>query len=95
MLHTVNLKESDIERVRKFRYSTCGLTIVETTFYEPYWNFIANYCLPDWLAPNLLTISGLLFPVMTIILIYLESPGFDKVLPGWVWAFAFFGTFWF
>ena len=77
MLHTVDLKKEDIERVKKFRYRTCGLTIVETTLYEPYWNLIANYCLPDWLAPNLLTISGLIFPVMTMVLMYVISPAFD------------------
>ena len=95
MTHSVDLKKEDIERIKKFRYQTCGLTIVETTFYEPYWNFIANRCLPDWLAPNALTLMGLIFPIVTMAVMAILTPGFDQVLPGWVWGLAFFGTFWF
>jgi hypothetical protein len=95
MLHRVNLEKDDIERIKKYRYATNGLTIVERTIYEPYWNFVANHCLPDWMAPNLITLSGLIFPILALIVILVMSPGFTEVLPPWVFVFIVFSTFWF
>ena len=59
----VTLSKQELENIKNFRYQTNGLTPVEKIVYEPFWNFIANYCLPDWLAPNLLTIMGLIVPL--------------------------------
>lgn len=74
----VKLSKKDLENISTFRYQTNPLTPFETMFYEPYWNFLANKCLPDWLAPNALTILGTLFPLITLIVICYTDPSFSQ-----------------
>lgn len=68
---------------------------MEKYIFNPFWTVIADYCLPDWLAPNLLTILGLLVPLAQMVVIGMYSAGFDQVLPNWVWLLCFGGLFWF
>lgn len=68
---------------------------MEKYIFNPFWTVIADYCLPDWLAPNLLTILGLLVPLAQMVVIGMYSAGFDQVLPNWVWLLCFVGLFWF
>ena len=62
--------------------------------YVPFWNFIANR-LPDWLAPNLMTLMGLIFPIISSVAIAYYSMDFTAVVPHWVWLLCTFGSFWF
>ena len=64
-------------------------------FYDPYWTFLANHCLPDWLAPNALTLMGIIFPMMTLICLGYLDPSMTLVLPGWVWVLSWFGDSWY
>ena len=64
-------------------------------FYDPYWNFLANRCLPDWLAPNALTLMGTIFPFLTLVVIGYLDPSMALVLPGWVWLLSWFGDSWY
>jgi hypothetical protein len=68
---------------------------LEKYIFNPFWTFLADYCLPDWLAPNALTLLGLLVPVTQLIVIGMYSMNFDGVLPNWVWLLSTFGLFWF
>ena len=109
MSRTGKLSEQQLENVKSFRYVTCGLTPLEQWVYDPYWNFIANNFFPDWLAPNVLTLMGLIFPLASLITIcYLDpivkskskrcvvrDPSFTQTLPGWVWLLAWFADFWY
>jgi len=63
--------------------------------YDPFWNFIANKCLPDSLAPNALTLMGLIFPLISTAAIAYYSIAFESILPHWVVFLCFFGSFWF
>lgn len=64
-------------------------------FYDPYWTFLANRCLPDWLAPNALTLMGIIFPMLTLICLGYLDPSMTLVLPGWVWFLSWFGDSWY
>lgn len=63
--------------------------------YEPFWNFLANHCLPDWLAPNALTLLGLCFPLAILITVCVLDPSFTQTLPCWVWLLSWFADFWY
>ena len=91
----VSLSKEDLQNIQKFRYKTNPLTPFEVMFYDPYWNFLANYCLPDWLAPNALTLMGIIFPMATLIVLGYLDPSMTLVLPGWVWLLSWFGDSWY
>ena len=95
MSRSGNLSKEELENIKSFRYKTCGLTPLEITVFEPYWNFIANNLLPDWLAPNALTLLGLLVPVSCLVTVCYLDPSFTATLPGWVWLLAVFADFWY
>lgn len=57
------LTTSELENIKSYRYKTNDFTPVENWIFDPYWKFLANYCLPDWLAPNALTLMGLIVPL--------------------------------
>ena len=95
MSRSGRLSEKQLENVKSFRYVTCGLTPLEQWVYDPYWNFIANNFFPDWIAPNVLTLMGLIFPLASLITICILDPSFTQTLPGWVWLLAWFADFWY
>ena len=68
---------------------------MEIALYDPFWTFIANNLLPDWLAPNALTLMGLLVPLTQLAVIGYFDMAFDSVLPNWVWLLCWFGLFWY
>ena len=59
-----HLSKQELENIKNFRYKTNDFTPVENLIYDPYWKFLANHCLPDWLAPNALTLMGLIVPLI-------------------------------
>lgn len=52
-----------LERIKDFRYKTNGLTFIEVHIFEHWWNFVV-YLTPRWVAPNLMTLLGLLLPLI-------------------------------
>ena len=68
---------------------------METYLFEPFWNFLANHCLPDRLAPNALTLAGLIMPLTVLLIIGAFDMTFSSVLPNWVWLLGWFALFWY
>ena len=95
MSRTGDLSEKELENIKSFRYKTCGLTFIEDWVFDPFWSFLANKCLPDWLAPNALTLIGLIFPIACLVSICYIDPTFTQTMPCWVWLLAFFADFWY
>jgi hypothetical protein len=60
----INLNKKELDHIKAYRYKTGGLTPLETYIFDPFWTFIANNFLPNWLAPNMMTIAGLLVPLI-------------------------------
>lgn len=63
--------------------------------FDPFWTFIANNLLPDWLAPNAMTLGGLIVPLMTLVTIGMLSPAFMGALPAWAIFLGFAALFWY
>ena len=70
LLLTLNSKQ--IEGVKTYKYITHGLTFIETNIFEYFWNWIVTL-LPSTLAPNLMTLLGLLFPFLSFLVIALND----------------------
>ena len=91
----INLNKKELDYIKAYRYKTGGLTPLETYIFDPFWTFIANNFLPNWLAPNLMTIAGLLVPIIQLVVIGFLDASFTAVLPAWVWFLCTFGLFWY
>lgn len=91
----ISLSKHDLENIKNYRYQTNGLTPVERYVYNHFWTFLADYCIPSWLAPNALTLLGLLVPLIQISVIGYLSVDFSQTLPHWVWLLCFSGLFWY
>jgi len=91
----IKLDKRDLENIKNYRYKTDGLTPVEVYVFEPFWNFVANNLLPDSLAPNLLTLMGLIGPVIVLIAVLAHDMTFTAILPNWVFLLGVAGLFWF
>jgi ethanolaminephosphotransferase len=69
---SIVLDSSSLLKIKNYKYQTNGLTFIETRFYNHFWNYVASL-LPKTLAPNLLTLLGLIIPFMQVIaLFYLD-----------------------
>ena len=51
--------------------------------------------LPDRLAPNALTLLGLVFPIISLVTVCYLDPSFTQTLPCWVWFLSVFADFWY
>ena len=68
----VNLTPKHLENIKNYRYVTNGLTFLETTIFEHFWNFVVSV-LPQSLAPNVMTLSGLIFPLGTLVYLLIND----------------------
>ena len=65
------LSHLQLENLKKHKYSSDGKSILDPIF-QPYWNWCVEK-LPMNLAPNLITLVGLLLNVVTSVLVVVYS----------------------
>lgn len=90
----ITLSIEDLENIKSYRYATNGLTPLEIHVFEPFWNFIARLY-PDWLAPNAITLCGLIVPFITTFIIDSMYPELTGAFPRWLMALCIFSNFWY
>lgn len=71
------LDEQALENIKNYKYKTNGLTFIETHFFEHWWNFVVKV-MPEWVAPNLMTLLGLVFPLMQFVFLACHDWTFTK-----------------
>jgi len=86
------LTDSQLKRLKDHKYCSEGKSALEV-FFQPFWNYVVSK-MPLWVAPNLITISGLIINVFTSALILLYSPKADSdEVPGFVFILCAIGLF--
>ena len=91
---SLHLDKQELENIKTYKYRTNGLTFIEINMFEYFWNFMASI-LPRRLAPNLLTLSGLIVPLLSFFAVMYYDWTFSKVLPNWVFILAAAALFWY
>jgi hypothetical protein len=81
------------ERVLKYKYSGSDKSLLYNYFISPLAQRIVDICYPEWLAPNTITITGLLLVVSSHVLLAFYSPNLDSPAPSYVYAYAAFCLF--
>lgn len=83
-----------LENIKNYRYQTNGLTFIEINVFEYFWNFVTQL-LPRSLAPNLLTLLGLVVPMLSFFAIMYYDWTLTQVLPNWIFLLCAFALFWY
>lgn len=66
------LTPAQLKRLSEHKYNSCGSTLLDPVL-QPYWNWLVTK-FPLWLAPNLMTISGLIITIITTLILVYYSP---------------------
>lgn len=85
------LTPAQLKRLAEHKYSSCGSTFLDPLL-QPYWNWLVTK-LPLSLAPNLMTISGLIITIVTTLILVYYSPDAQQEPPGWAFVLCAVGLF--
>ncbi|XP_050300421.1 choline/ethanolaminephosphotransferase 1 isoform X5 [Anthonomus grandis grandis] len=85
------LSESQLRRLGEHQYSCQSVSIFDKLL-QPYWNWLVLR-VPIWLAPNLLTIMGLIVNIFTALVLVSFSPDAKEEPPRWTCALCAIGLF--
>ena len=66
------LNDAQLKRLSDHKYSASGTSLIEP-FFQPFWKWLVEQC-PLWVAPNLLTITGLILNIVTTLVLIYYSP---------------------
>ncbi|GFY70700.1 hypothetical protein TNIN_274251 [Trichonephila inaurata madagascariensis] len=80
-----------LKRLSDHRYNSCGRTLFDPIV-QPFWNWLVLK-LPLWLAPNLMTITGLIINIVTSLILVFYSPDATQEAPRWAFVFCAVGIF--
>ncbi|GAB6033220.1 hypothetical protein CHUAL_012823 [Chamberlinius hualienensis] len=85
------LSQPQLRRLGEHKYS-CTSTSFMDKLMQSYWNWLVEK-LPMWLAPNLITIAGLIVNIVTSLILVLYSPNAREDIPRWACFLAAVGLF--
>ncbi|XP_040567438.1 cholinephosphotransferase 1 [Lepeophtheirus salmonis] len=85
------LKESQLLNLKKHKYSTVNISLLDPLF-QIWWNTVIHY-VPLWVAPNLLTIVGLIVNALTSLILVFETNCATTEAPGYAWYLCALGLF--
>eukprot|EP00438_Fugacium_kawagutii_P006240 Skav208389 [mRNA] locus=scaffold3508:218260:225878:+ [translate_table: standard] len=72
------------KRLPQYVYSGSDNSLMYIYFCSPLADFLVKF-VPRWLAPNVITFSGLALSLAGYCLVYAHAPTFGQPCPSWVW----------
>lgn len=82
------LDERMLKGLSTYKYKASGYTWLDD-LHNPMWNWIVEHLFPMWLAPNLVTLTGVLFIIGSHVLLAWHAPFMNgSEAPPWVHIFA-------
>ena len=79
------LTEQQLTRLKEHKYASEGITLFDPVMQE-FWKWLVQYC-PLWVAPNLVTIVGLVLNIGTSVLLMIETNGAkEEVKNDWIFG---------
>ncbi|XP_075547003.1 choline/ethanolaminephosphotransferase 1 bbc isoform X1 [Dermacentor variabilis] len=85
------LTQQQLKRLSEHKYSCSGSSFADP-FMQPFWNWVTSKC-PFWLAPNLMTLSGLFVNIATSLVLVWYSPTATQEVPRWAFLLCALGLF--
>ncbi|XP_031500404.1 choline/ethanolaminephosphotransferase 1 [Nymphaea colorata] len=72
-----------VNTLHKYKYSGVDRSYVAKYVLQPFWSRCVNL-FPLWMPPNMITLTGFMFLVVSALLGYIYSPRLDSPPPRWV-----------
>ncbi|XP_010261906.1 PREDICTED: choline/ethanolaminephosphotransferase 1 isoform X2 [Nelumbo nucifera] len=72
-----------VAALHKYKYSGVDHSYVAKYVLQPFWSHCVNL-FPLWMPPNMITLTGFMFLVISALLGYVYSPHLDSAPPRWV-----------
>ncbi|KAH7833412.1 hypothetical protein Vadar_006127 [Vaccinium darrowii] len=72
-----------ISALQRYKYSGVDHSYVAKYVLQPFWSRFVNI-FPLWMPPNMITLTGFIFLVISALLSYIYSPQLDTPPPRWV-----------
>jgi len=85
------LSDKELKRLKDHQYSSSCCSLLDPLM-QKYWNWFVTL-VPLWLAPNLITMLGLMVNILTSLLLVLYCPTATEIAPWWTTASAALGLF--
>lgn len=85
------LSQQQLKKLSEHKYS-CSSTSLLDPLLQPWWNWLVSKT-PLWLAPNLITIIGLIINILTTLVLVSYSPDGTSPPPRWTCLLCAFGLF--
>ncbi|XP_055856675.1 choline/ethanolaminephosphotransferase 1 isoform X4 [Episyrphus balteatus] len=85
------LSSQQLKKLSEHKYS-CSSTSLLDPLLQPWWNWLVSKT-PLWLAPNLITIIGLIINILTTLVLISYSPDGTSPPPRWTCLLCAFGLF--
>ena len=82
------LAEKDLKNLDVYVYHSAEYTLVEKTL-NPFWTWFAS-CFPDTMAPNMITLIGLLINITASFTVLFNDPTLEGKAPSWMYVLASF-----
>ena len=78
--------DCDREKLQSFVYKGKDDSLLYKYFMSPLCDYLVANFVPEWMAPNLITLIGFMFVVIPHILIRTIAPHEDDVVPPWLYV---------
>ncbi|XP_012260392.1 cholinephosphotransferase 1 isoform X5 [Athalia rosae] len=85
------LSPGQLKRLNEHKYSCTSVSLMDP-FLQPWWNWLVSK-VPLWLAPNLITIIGLVINILTTLILVWHSPDARIEAPRWACLLCALGLF--
>ncbi|ETN70819.1 CDP-alcohol phosphatidyltransferase [Necator americanus] len=82
----------ELKRLSEHKYSAVDTSWLDELCMKYFWEWAVDFY-PLWLAPNLITLIGLIVNLITVLVLSHYCPTAREVAPSWAYALAAFGLF--
>ncbi|XP_037741025.1 choline/ethanolaminephosphotransferase 1 isoform X1 [Chelonia mydas] len=90
-LPTPPLSKHQLKRLEEHKYQSAGQSLLEPLM-QGYWEWLVGR-IPAWIAPNLITITGLLINICTTVILVYYCPTAAEQAPPWAYFACACGLF--
>ena len=85
------LSDGQLKRLSEHQYNSESKSLLDA-WLQPWWNWLVRQ-VPVWLAPNLITLSGLIINIVTTLILIYYSPDAKSDAPRWAFFLCGVGLF--
>lgn len=86
------LSDQELKRLREHKYSAVDNSWLDELCMKRWWEFVITLC-PMWIAPNLITLIGLVINLITVLILSSFSYSATEPAPSWAYLQAALGLF--